>query len=303
MNARTPLTLAAGALLCLSACELNNPLKKPEPPKARAAAPTQPEEEAPEAAKTGAAAKPAAPLKKGPVLNAQARAEVAKKLADERLAAKKAADAEAAPRLKAADVTKLTPDPKQTAKKPPVAADLARYTADLPGKGKLVATINTTMGDFQCELFDEVAPVTVANFVGLARGLKAWTNPATRKIAVGEPLYQDVLFHRVIPNFMVQTGDPMGTGRGGPGYSIPDEFDAEVKHDSPGILSMANAGPNTGGSQFFITEVPTPHLDGKHTVFGKCDNTALVKKITRVPTTASRPNEPVKIVKITISRK
>ena len=198
----------------------------------------------------------------------------------------------------------MSPDAAETAKKPPVAADLARYTSDLEGSGKLYATITTTAGPFNCELYEKIAPITIANFVGLARGLKAWTDPRDKQVKTGTRFYDGILFHRVIPNFMVQTGDPLGQGNGGPGYNIPDEFDAKVKHDSPGILSMANTGrPGSGGSQFFITEVPTPHLDGKHTVFGKCDNTKLVKEITRVPTTANRPNEPVKIKKITISRK
>ena len=205
--------------------------------------------------------------------------------------------------LTSATFSKLEPDAADTAKKPPVAADLTRYTKDLPGKGKLKATIHTTMGELHCELFEKRAPATVANFVGLSRGLKAWQDPATREAMVGIPLYQNILFHRVIPSFMIQGGDPLGRGTGNPGYSIKDEFHPELKHDKPGLLSMANAGPNTGGSQFFVTEVPTPHLDNRHAIFGRCEEVELVKKIARVPTGAmNRPTEPVMITKIVISR-
>ncbi len=199
----------------------------------------------------------------------------------------------------------MTPDAANTAKKPPVAEDLARYTSDLKGDGKLMATINTTMGTFQCELYDKVAPITVANFVGLARGLKAWTDPRTKQVKTGTRFYDGIAIHRVIPRFMIQTGDPMGIGIGGPGYNIVDEFDPKTKHDGPGILSMANKGaPTTGGSQFFITEVATPHLNNRHTVFGKCDNEQLVKEITHVKTDGrDRPVKPINLTSITISRK
>ena len=173
------------------------------------------------------------------------------------------------------------PDAAETAETPPTAADLARYTADLVGDGPLRATFVTTAGDISCTLYEQESPITVANFVGLARGLKAWKHPETGEVQVGTSLYDGLVFHRVIPQFMIQGGDPMGVGRGGPGYQIPDEFESGLKHDRSGVLSMANAGPNTGGSQFFITEVPTPHLDGKHTIFGQCDNSGLVQRIAR----------------------
>lgn len=173
----------------------------------------------------------------------------------------------------------IKPDPASTAKLPPKAEDLARYTSDLKGSGKLGVTITTELGAFKCTLFGDIAPMTVANFVGLGRGLKAWTDPKTREAQVGKPLYPGTIFHRVIPGFMIQGGDPLGVGRGNPGYRFGNETSPKARHDRPGLLSMANAGPGTNGSQFFITEVPTPHLDGKHTVFGQCDNLALVKKI------------------------
>jgi peptidyl-prolyl cis-trans isomerase A (cyclophilin A) len=196
----------------------------------------------------------------------------------------------------------VTPDTADTAKTPPKAEDLARYTADL-GSGKLIALIQTSMGPLRCQLYEDKAPLTVANFVGLARGLKAWTHPQTNEPQVGKPFYDGLIFHRVIPEFMLQGGDPLGLGTGGPGYQIPDEFGPGLKHDRGGLLSMANAGPNTGGSQFFITEVATPWLDGRHAIFGECDNVELVKKIARVERGPNdRPVQPVRIEKISISR-
>ena len=131
------------------------------------------------------------------------------------------------------------------------------------------ATLHTTYGDIEIELFDERAPRTVENFVGLATGTKTWEDPETGEERTDEPMYVDIPFHRVIEGFMIQTGDPTGTGRGGPGYTFDDEFHSELRHDSAGIISMANRGPNTNGSQFFITLAPTPHLDDKHAVFGR----------------------------------
>ena len=132
-------------------------------------------------------------------------------------------------------------------------------------KDGLYAKFNTERGEILCKLEFEKTPLTVANFVGLAEGTKELGGGAG---AAGTRFYDDLNFHRVIPDFMIQGGCPLGTGTGGPGYSFPDEIDASLKHDRPGILSMANAGPNTNGSQFFITHVPTPWLDGKHAVFG-----------------------------------
>jgi peptidyl-prolyl cis-trans isomerase A (cyclophilin A) len=143
------------------------------------------------------------------------------------------------------------------------------FAADAPEKkGPLYATLKTSMGDIVVQLFEDKAPKTVANFVGLASGTKEWTDPKTGE-KVKKPLYNGTIFHRVIPGFMIQGGDPLGSGMGGPGYRFEDEFHPDLRHTKGGILSMANAGPNTNGSQFFITLAPTLHLDGKHSVFGE----------------------------------
>ena len=126
----------------------------------------------------------------------------------------------------------------------------------------------TSEGNFTIRLFDAEAPNTVANFVGLAEGSKEWTDPRTGQ-KVKQPYYDGIIFHRVIDGFMIQGGDPLGTGTGGPGFKFGDEFSVQARHSKSGMLSMANAGPNTNGSQFFITHVETPWLDGKHTVFGR----------------------------------
>ncbi|MFV8754309.1 peptidylprolyl isomerase [Nannocystaceae bacterium ST9] len=139
----------------------------------------------------------------------------------------------------------------------------------VPGEGKLWAEFVTDRGVIPCELAEQLTPVTVANFVGLARGLRPWYDRDLDEW-VTSPYYDETTFHRVIPGFMVQAGDPTASGRGNPGYVIPDEFNPELVHDDAGVLSMANKGPNTGSAQFFITLAPTDHLDGVHTVFGRC---------------------------------
>lgn len=180
---------------------------------------------------------------------------------------------------------------------------LDEATALLSSKGNLVAVIETTLGTFTCELFEKEVPNTVANFVGLARGLRAFKDTKTGAWTK-RPYYDGIVFHRVIPNFMIQGGDPTGTGRGDPGYVIADEFAPSLTHDKPGMLSMANKGPNTGGGQFFITEKATPWLDGRHAIFGHCTPEALVATITHVPTgPMNRPVEPVVMNKVTILRK
>jgi peptidyl-prolyl cis-trans isomerase A (cyclophilin A) len=139
---------------------------------------------------------------------------------------------------------------------------------EVPMKPGLYAIFHTTMGAITCSLFEKEAPKTVENFVGLAEGTKEWTDPKTQA-KVKKRFYDGLIFHRFIPQFMIQGGDPEGTGRGGPGYRFEDEFSSGMKFDQPGRLAMANAGPNTNGSQFFITTVPTPWLDNRHTIFGQ----------------------------------
>jgi peptidyl-prolyl cis-trans isomerase A (cyclophilin A) len=165
------------------------------------------------------------------------------------------------------------------------------------------AHFETSEGNFTVRLFDEEAPKTVANFVGLAEGTKEWRDPSTGEKKKA-PFYEGVIFHRVINGFMIQGGDRLGQGTGGPGYTFGDEFHPSRRHDKAGVLSMANAGPNTNGSQFFITLGPTPHLDNRHSVFGEVvDGLDVVKRIGAVPTgPRDRPVKPVVIQKIRIER-
>jgi peptidyl-prolyl cis-trans isomerase A (cyclophilin A) len=165
------------------------------------------------------------------------------------------------------------------------------------------AVLDTSMGRITCRLFDKQAPQTVANFVGLANGTKDWTDPATREKEHGKPLYDGTTFHRVIPGFMAQGGDPLGSGLGDPGYYIQDEIDPSLMFNVPGRLAMANSGPNTDGSQFFVTEEIMPDLNGHYTIFGQCDPSSVlvVKTITRVERDAhDKPLSPVVLKKVTI---
>jgi peptidyl-prolyl cis-trans isomerase A (cyclophilin A) len=165
--------------------------------------------------------------------------------------------------------------------------------------------MDTSMGRITCQFFQRQAPKTVANFIALAEGTKDWIDPATGKKQHNKPLYNGTIFHRVIPEFMIQGGDPIGTGTGDPGYQFEDEFDPNLGFDVPGRLAMANSGPNTNGSQFFITEVPTPHLNQRHTIFGQCDASSLdvVKAIARVEQdNQNKPLTPVVLKKVTIVR-
>ncbi len=167
---------------------------------------------------------------------------------------------------------------------------------------QIYADVSTSMGDFTIELNHAAAPATVANFIGLAAGTRAWVDPLTGAVK-NEPFYDGVTFHRVIANFMSQTGSRKGDGTDGPGYAFRDEFAGGLTHSGPHIVSMANSGPNTNGSQFFITDVAASHLDGKHTVFGMISSgQAVVDAINNVPTTAEKPNTPVVIESIRIRR-
>ncbi|MFV8256800.1 peptidylprolyl isomerase [Bdellovibrio bacteriovorus] len=172
-------------------------------------------------------------------------------------------------------------------------------------KGKdMIAVFETSKGTFKVKLFADKAPKTVENIVGLIEGTKEWTDPKTGE-KVKKPFYDGLTFHRVIKDFMIQGGCPLGTGTGGPGFRFEDEFPAGApKHDKPGILSMANAGPNTNGSQFFVTTVPTPWLDGRHTVFGEVvEGMDVVKSIENSKTGAmDRPVEPIVIKHVTIQK-
>jgi peptidyl-prolyl cis-trans isomerase A (cyclophilin A) len=161
---------------------------------------------------------------------------------------------------------------------------------------QLFATFKTSAGDIVVKLLPEKAPKTVENFVGLAEGTKKWTDPRTG-IPSTKPLYDGTMFHRVIPEFMIQGGDPRGDGTGGPGYKFGDEIGPDNKFDRPGLLAMANAGPGTNGSQFFITEVPTPHLNKGHTIFGE-----VVKGGELVAKIARQGNAKTTLEKVTITR-
>jgi peptidyl-prolyl cis-trans isomerase A (cyclophilin A) len=167
----------------------------------------------------------------------------------------------------------------------------------------MFAKFSTSEGDFKVRLHDDKAPNTVANFVDLAEGTREWVDPKTRE-KVKRPFYNGLIFHRVIDGFMIQGGCPMGSGVGGPGYQFADEFGPGLKHDRPGLLSMANAGPNTNGSQFFVTLVPTPWLDNKHAIFGEVvEGMDVVQKIGKTQTArGDRPVEDIVINSVQIER-
>lgn len=178
---------------------------------------------------------------------------------------------------------------------------------------ELTATLHTSEGDIEVELYEDRAPNTVANFVGLATGADdyesasvgpgtgAWEDPESGEKRI-DPLYNDIEFHRVIDGFMIQTGDPTGTGRGGPGYTFDDEFHPDLRHDGPGKLSMANRGPDTNGSQFFLTLDAQPHLDDKHAVFGEVtEGMDVVEAIGNAETDAQdKPTEPILLESVTV---
>jgi peptidyl-prolyl cis-trans isomerase A (cyclophilin A) len=173
----------------------------------------------------------------------------------------------------------------------------------MPNTPGTYARFSTTQGEFLVRLFEEAAPQTVANFVGLAEATKEWTHPQTGAKTKSN-FYDGLIFHRIIDGFMIQGGDPLGTGTGDPGYRFKDEFHPSLRHAKAGILSMANAGPNTNGSQFFITLAPTPHLDNRHTVFGEVvEGLDVVKRIGQVRTGRNdRPVEDVVLQSVRIER-
>lgn len=179
---------------------------------------------------------------------------------------------------------------------------LAEALEGLPPKGAITATIATNLGTMKCKLFDDKAPNTVANFVGLARGLRPWKDPSGNWVK--RPLYDGTTFHRIIKGFMIQGGDPNGNGSGEPGYVIKDEIWPGAKHDRPGLLCMANRGPDTNGAQFFITDAAASHLTraGTYTIFGECSPASVVHTIASTPVMGERPATPVTISSVTIAR-
>ena len=219
----------------------------------------------------------------------------------------------------AAPAAPAVPSQQQQSPKPPAAdapapaSPAADALPDSPGTAEGIVVppmpngptvvFDTSMGRMTCQFFAKEAPLTVANFIGLANGTKDFTDPVTHQKQHGVRFYDGTTFHRVIANFMIQGGDREGSGMGDPGYYIPDEFAPGLRFDREGRLAMANAGPGTGGSQFFITEAPVPDLTGKHTIFGQCDQHSIlvVQSIARVEKTSTdKPLTPVVIQHVTI---
>ncbi len=202
-------------------------------------------------------------------------------------------------------VASVTPSPDDPLKG---VFGLEDATKGLPAGGQLIATIETSVGKLSCTLFDDKAPITVANFVGLARGLRPFKGKDGKWAK--KAAYDGTTFHRIIKGFMIQGGDPLGTGGGEPGYTIPDEVWPGSSHDRAGLLCMANRGPNTNGQQFFITDDAAPHLDyhprrapSGYTIFGECSPVSTVHDLASVKTTGERPDKPPTIDKITITRR
>ncbi len=201
--------------------------------------------------------------------------------------------------------------PKQVAQAAPVPASpgdplQGKFTLDdavagLPPGKQIVATIETSMGNLECKLFDDKAPITVANFVGLARGIRPWKTPAGTWEK--KPAYDGTVFHRIIKGFMIQGGDAKKNGSGEAGYVIPDEVWPGAKHDRAGLLCMANRGPNTNSAQFFITDAAAAHLDRGYTIFGECGPVDTIHKIASTDVRGDRPQTPPDITKVTITRK
>ena len=229
---------------------------------------------------------------------------VDKAAADRAAAQKAAAEKAAAPRREPV-FQKVQAKPVAEVKPTPGDPVQGKFTLEdalkgLPGKGTaLVADITTSNGKLECQLYSDKAPITVANFVGLARGTRPWKKGEKW---VKQPLYDGTVIHRVIKGFMVQGGDPNGDGSGGPGYVIPDEIWEDAHHDQRGLLCMANRGPNTNGSQFFIMDGPAPHLDGGYTIFGKCGPEEVVQALSSTKTLGDRAIDPPKISKVVVRR-
>jgi peptidyl-prolyl cis-trans isomerase A (cyclophilin A) len=212
----------------------------------------------------------------------------------------------------AATTAAQTPAPPQAPPSAPATADQLPDAPSTTSQAKApvvptgpTAVIDTTMGRLTCKLYQTQAPLTVSNFIGLAEGTRDWTDPNTLKKMHNKRLYDGTTFHRVIPGFMIQGGDPAGNGTGDPGYFFDDEFVSDLTFDVPGRLAMANSGPRTNGSQFFITEEPVPQLNGKHTIFGQCDahSVQLVSYIASVDRSPEdKPLTPVVIQHISIVR-
>lgn len=200
-------------------------------------------------------------------------------------------------KLPAKPVAQVVPSPDDPVKGK---FDLADAGKGLTGSGYFIASVDTTAGKLECELWHDKAPISVANFVGLARGLRPWKTPEGKWVK--KPLYDGTPFHRVIKGFMIQGGDPNGNGSGGPGYVIPDEVWEDGRHDKRGLLCMANRGPNTNGSQFFIMDGAAAHLDGGYTILGKCGPDELVEKIASTPVSGERATDPVKIKTVKVRR-
>jgi peptidyl-prolyl cis-trans isomerase A (cyclophilin A) len=197
--------------------------------------------------------------------------------------------------------------PPATPPAAPAAQDLpdaptANVPVNVAPNGPTVV-MDTSMGRITCQTYEKQAPLAVANFIGLATGTKDWTDPTTKRVQHHKPLFNGTTFHRVIPEFMIQGGDPTGTGMGDPGYTFNDEIDSNLTFDRPGRLAMANSGPNTNGSQFFVTEQAYDTLNGHYTLFGQCDDASVdvVKAIARVPRDSDdKPLTPVVLQKVTI---
>jgi peptidyl-prolyl cis-trans isomerase A (cyclophilin A) len=213
-----------------------------------------------------------------------------------------AAKATAAPAMTAKTVAAKPVAEVKVAEGDPVKGKftLEDATKGLPASGKLTADLVTDKGTLACELWPDKAPITVANFVGLARGLRPWKSPEGEWVK--KPLYDGTPFHRIIRGFMIQGGDPKGNGSGDPGFVIPDEVWEGAKHDQRGLLCMANRGPNTNGSQFFVMDGAAAHLDGGYTIFGKCGPDSVIEAIASSETRGDKAVNPPKITKVTVKR-